>query len=301
MVFRLDRYGGRPCAASRRCHRPAWACPSCDGHVIFLTAADVGKAPEISVTRRPPSRSQPWYAEWFGRDYLDVYVHRDKDEARRQIDLMERAFNPSFGARVLDLCCGAGRHAVELARRSYRVVGVDLSRELLGEAQKEARGAGVSVRFIQCDMRTVVAPGQFDVVVNFFTSFGYFETDEENLDALAAIRANLRAGGSWLIDYLNRDWVIRTLVPRDERQIGDIYLIQERRIDPVRSRIVKTLTLKRGESVRTYTESVRMYSLPELMRLTERAGLRISQMFGSPDGSPYGVSSPRLILAGTTR
>jgi len=253
------------------------------------------------VQDRPLHRAQPWYAEWFGRDYLEVYSHRDKAEAIEQIDLVERVLNPSVGARVLDLCCGAGRHAVELARRGYRVVGVDLSGELLAEARKEADKAGVSVRFLECDMRNVVEPGGFDVVVNFFTSFGYFESDEENLAALRAIRTSLRPGGGWIIDYLNRDWVIRTLVPHDERRIGDIQLTQERRIDAERNRIIKTLTLRRGEHVRVYTESVRMYGLPELIGLTERAGLRISHLFGSSDGALYGASSPRLILAGTTR
>lgn len=248
-----------------------------------------------------PQQPPAWYRQWFGRDYLAVYSHRDQAEAAKQIDLMERALTPSVGARVLDLCCGAGRHAVELARRGYRVVGLDLSADLIEEARNEAAQAGVSVRFIEDDMRNVVEPGGFDVVVSFFTSFGYFETDDENLEAMAAIRTNLRSGGGWLIDYLNRDWVIRTLVPRDERMIGDIRLVQERRVDAVRGRIVKTLTLTRAQGVRTYTESVRMYGLPELIDLTERAGLRIAQTFGSPDGAPFGVSAPRLILAGTTR
>ena len=256
---------------------------------------------EDCVEPECPPRSPPWYAEWFGRDYLEVYAHRDVAEAMRQIDLMERALRPSPGARVLDLCCGAGRHAVELARRGYRVVGLDLSGELLAEAKKEAEKAGVAVQFVRGDMRNAVAPGAFDVVVNLFTSFGYFETDEENLRGLAAIRTNLHSGGGWMMDYLNRDWVICALVPRDERQVGGIHLIQERRLDLVRNRVLKTLTLRRAGEMRVYHESVRMYSLPELVRMADDAGLKITQTYGSPDGAPYGPSSPRLILVGTTR
>ena len=249
-------------------------------------------------TEHPPL---PWYEAWFGRDYLDVYAHRDAAEAIRQVDLMERTLRPAPGARVLDLCCGGGRHAVEMVRRGYRVVGVDLSAELLACARKEADAAGVTLDLIRADMRSVVAPGAFDVVVNFFTSFGYFDADEDNCGVLCTIRASLRPGGGWMMDYLNRDQVIRTLVPHDERTVGELVVRQERRVDAARGRIEKTLTLRRGGRTRVYRESVRMYTLPELARMADEAGLAIAHVYGSSDGAPYGTTSPRLILAGTTR
>ncbi len=250
--------------------------------------------------QRPDASVLPWYAEWFGRDYLEVYKHRDDAEARRQIDLMERALRPFPGARILDLACGAGRHSIELARRGYDVVGVDLSQDLLDRAAEEAAAAQVEVRLLRSDMREVVERNAFDVVVNFFTSFGYFETDEENLRVLAAIREALCAGGSWMLDYLNRERVIATLVPHDEKQVGDIHLAQERWVDLVRGRINKTLRLRTEGGVRVYRESVRMYSFPELVRMAEHAGLRATQVYGSYDGDAYGSASPRLVIAGTT-
>jgi 2-polyprenyl-3-methyl-5-hydroxy-6-metoxy-1,4-benzoquinol methylase len=244
--------------------------------------------------------SLPWYAEWFGRDYLAVYAHRDTDEARRQIALMERALAPASGARVLDLCCGGGRHSVELARRGYKVLGVDLSSDLLGAAQAYADENHVDITFVRADMRTCVADGVFDVVVNFFTSFGYFESDDENARVLRAIRTSLRPGGGWMMDYLNRESVIKGFVPRDERTLDGMHLIQERRLDIQRGRILKTLTIRRGDDTRTYHESVRMYTPPELFSLCSGAGLKVTQVFGSYDGAPFAIDSPRLILAGTT-
>jgi SAM-dependent methyltransferase len=243
----------------------------------------------------------PWYERWFNSEYLRVYAHRDVDEAHRQIDLVERCLRPARGARVLDLCCGGGRHSVELARRGYRVTGVDLSEPLLNEARRMTAEADLFAEFNRCDMREVVSPGAFDLVVNFFTSFGYFDRDEENARVLGSIRAHLRTGGNWFMDYLNRDNIIQTLVPHDERVTGDIHLIQERHVDLTRGRIDKTLTLRHTDgSVSMHTESVRMYSLPELTGMLECAGLRITHTFGDTDGTPFSVSSPRLVLAGTT-
>jgi SAM-dependent methyltransferase len=245
--------------------------------------------------------SRPWYADWFGRDYLDVYSHRDKSEAVRQIDLMTRSLQLAPGARVLDLCCGGGRHSIEMARRGYSVVGVDLSAELLEQARESATGSHTSVEFIRADMRCVITPGGFDVVANFFTSFGYFDTDDENQRVLDAIRASLRPGGTWMLDYLNRDHIVANLAPPDERTIGEINVRQERSIDTDRGRINKILTVQRDGQSRVYRESVRMFTFPELKRMIHDAGLRITSVYGESDGRPFGLRSPRLVLAGTTR
>lgn len=246
-----------------------------------------------------PDDPRPWYAEWFGRDYLAVYSHRDTREAARQIDLMERVLSPAPGSRVLDLCCGGGRHSAELAARGYRVVGVDLSPDLLESARNLTAEKKLDVQFIRTDMRSCVGNGAFDIVVSFFTSFGYFETDTENARVLDAIRGNLRPHGGWMLDYLNRDWVIGGLVPRDERVEGDIRVIQERRLDLLRGRIMKTITIQRPGGASTYQESVRMYTLPELLAMAGAARLRATHICGDYDGAPFAVGSPRLILAGT--
>jgi hypothetical protein len=136
--------------------------------------------------------------------------------------------------------------------------------------------------------------------VNFFTSFGYFETHEENARVLDAIRGNLRTGGGWMMDYMNRDYVISRFEPRDERTTGEMRVVQQRRLDLLRGRILKTITIERPGRNDTYQESVRMYTAPELMAMLAKAGLRVTHVFGNSDGAPYALDSPRLILAGTT-
>ena len=243
--------------------------------------------------------SKPWYTDWFGRDYIAVYAHRDIKEAVRQIDFVESVIRPTRGARVLDLCCGSGRHSIELTKRGFRVCGVDLSAELLDRARKDAECANTQISFVRSDMRCAVGDHSFDLVVNFFTSFGYFETDVENRRVLDAIYASLRPGGGWLVDYINREYVIANLVSSDEHRVNGLHIRQQRRIDTVRGRVEKTLTVTDGESSRMYRESVRMYSYPELRTMFADAGLKINAVFGDFDGRPFGTSSPRLILTGS--
>ena len=242
----------------------------------------------------------PWYAEWFGAEYVSVYAHRDTAEAERQADLAERVLGLHRGDRILDLCCGAGRHSLEFARRGYHVTGIDLSPELLELARSGAREAGLNAEFIRCDMRRVVRPGAFDAVVSFFTSFGYFESDQENARVLENVRASLAPGGRWLLDYLNRDQVIATLVPEDTAVHGDVCVTQQRRFDFRRGRVEKTIALRKADgSVKLFRESVRAYTLAELERMCARAGLRIDYVFGDADGAPYHAGSPRLVIAGS--
>ncbi|MBD3183627.1 methyltransferase domain-containing protein, partial [Candidatus Poribacteria bacterium] len=125
-----------------------------------------------------------WYEKWFGEEYKLVYPHRNEEEAFEQVEFLKSHIDIPEGARILDLCCGCGRHAVELKRQGYDVVGVDLSDELLKMACDRAEECELIMQFIKCDMREIPYKNEFDLVVNFFTSFGYFDTDEEILKVL---------------------------------------------------------------------------------------------------------------------
>jgi len=143
-----------------------------------------------------------WYANWFGPDYIRLYPHRDTAEAERQVEFLLQVMNDlSPGDRVLDLCCGAGRHTRLLAERGFRVVGVDLSAALLARANEDGR----RFHLARGDMRRLPFGPAFGLVTNFFTSFGYFSTDTENQRILEAIGSVLEPGGRFLIDYLNSD------------------------------------------------------------------------------------------------
>lgn len=161
-----------------------------------------------------------WYEKSFGEDYLVVYKHRDFGGARKEVERMISWLGLPPGSKVLDLCCGMGRHSLALAEAGYEVTGVDLSEVLLREARSQ-KGAE-QVTWLRSDMRDLPLTGGFDAVVNLFTSFGYFEEDEEQVKVLREIYRMLKPGGKFVIDYLNPAYVIRHLVPHSTREDGKI-------------------------------------------------------------------------------
>lgn len=255
------------------------------------------------------SSLSPLHADWFrrafGKDYLLLYAHRDEREAERQIRLLVRSVPFQPGQKVLDLACGPGRHVAALARRGARVTGVDLSAPLLAEARKRLRAQGLRATLARCDMRRLPAAwrGRFDGAVSFFTSFGYFETPEEDLQVLRGIRRALKPGGWWLIDLLNGASLPARFVPRSRwtlRSGGRVLRIdEERRIE--RGFIVKRVEIAEGRSRRAHAERVRLYDARSFRRLLSRAGLRPSGACGDEKGGPLRKGSPRMLWYGTTR
>ena len=161
-----------------------------------------------------------WYKDWFGEDYLKVYPHRDEAEARRQVEFVEEIIPLPLSGRILDLGCGSGRHSAELSKRGYNVTCLDLSPVLLRVAKRKSKGEKCCRQFVRADMRCVPFFKVFDTVVSFFTTFGYFDTTQENLKTLTSIESVLKPGGHFLLDYLNKSHVINNLVASDTRQ-GD--------------------------------------------------------------------------------
>jgi ubiquinone/menaquinone biosynthesis C-methylase UbiE len=240
-----------------------------------------------------------WYEEWFGKEYMLVYPHRNEAEAKKQVQFLKRHIPLPEGAKVLDLCCGCGRHAVELKEHGYDVIGLDLSEELLNLACSRASECDLDMKFIRCDMREIPYDSYFDLIVNFFTSFGYFADDADNKRVLSSIAKALKPGGNFLIDYMNPDYVVRNLVKRDEKEISKgIYVIQERWIDPSPRRINKKITMIRDGKESTYGESVRMYSHREMKDMLMMAGLRLMETYGDFASSEYTQDSPRMVLIG---
>ena len=238
---------------------------------------------------------EPWYAAAFGDDYRRVYAHRDLDGARP-----EAAFLLAQGVagRVLDLCCGFGRHALLLAEAGLDVYGLDLSLDLLRAARElpgfEAHLAG---RLVRADMtRVPFADGSFDALVNLFSSFGYLgEVGDGRV--LAEVARVLRPGGRAVLDLMNPERVRATLVASSQRRGDGFELLERRRLEQGGRRVVKEVELRiDGRAPRRWREDVRLYDPGELEPLLGAAGLAVDAVWGDFDGRPAEPDAPRRIL-----
>ncbi len=226
-----------------------------------------------------------WYETAFRKQYLDLYYHRSQEAAQGEAEFAARALGLMSGSRVLDVACGAGRHARVLAGLGHRTVGVDLSRDLLAEAR--------DVSCVRGDMRRLPFHGAFDAATSFFTSFGYFD-DAGNRATLESIAASIRSGGVFFLDFLNAITVATRLVPtsEDERE-GRTYRIA-RRIEG--GRVVKDVVIEEEGLTMSYRESVRLYHHHDLVRLLNAAGLVPLAAYGDYDGRDFTTDAPRCIL-----
>ncbi len=235
-----------------------------------------------------------WFEQWFGDEYLELYPHRDDAEAAQVVDLLRRVEVVRPHTRVLDLACGAGRHAVALSAAGIRTIGLDLSMPLL----RSARSRGVETALVRADMRILpFASGCFDSVVNLFTSFGYFSNDADHERALREVARVLRPGGRFAMDFLNAPAVRATLVPRDEKVLGKRRVVQERRITASGLSVEKTIRLM--DDGRTFSEHVRLFERADLEALFRKAGLAVNQVLGDYGGGAHSAQAPRLILLAT--
>lgn len=231
-----------------------------------------------------------WFTRWFGKEYLDLYPHRDEHEARSVVRLIRNMVSPDPAGRALDLACGSGRHTRALCKHIW-TVGLDLSMELLRVAISEAP----EVPYVRADMRALPFAGAgFDLVVNLFTSFGYFSSDEENRVVLSEVSRVLRRDGVFVLDYLNSDQVRATLVPHDTRRIGNRIVTQDRRITTDGLYVEKDISAT--GSPRKYLERVRLFEPDDIRCLLHDAGFVIDHELGEYSGAPLRADSSRAIF-----
>ena len=231
-------------------------------------------------------------------DYLYFYEEtlRAEDTAA-QVDLLTQLLPLVPDSRVVDLGCGHGRHALELARRGHRVTGVDRAAGFIERARVEAALRGADVTFVEGDLRALPFEAEFDAAVCLFDAFG-FHRDAENERVLAGMARALRPGGGFCLDLRNRDWMVRNLLPVTVLQRGDDVMIDRHAFDSRSGRLVDRRVWVRGGRTRETPFSVRLYSFGELERLLRDVGLVARAVFGDWGASPLSVNLNRMVIFG---
>ncbi len=239
--------------------------------------------------------------EWFENEALwrELYPYVFPAErvaaAQGQVTQIQ-ALTGVTGGAVLDLCCGPGRHAVEFARRGFAVTGVDRSPFLLERARERADAAAAEVEWVLDDMREFQRPASFDLACNLFTSFGYFEREEDNLRVLGNVRASLRDGGTFVMDMVGRERIEHQgLEPRHTRFADGAVLIQQPHLNQDWTRLDNHWTLVKAGRSRNYRFEHHLYSGQGLQRRLLSCGFADVRLYGDLEGSPYGPEAPRLV------
>jgi SAM-dependent methyltransferase len=199
-------------------------------------------------------------------------------------------------AVVLDLCCGAGRHAVELARRGFTVTGVDRTASYLERARQHAQANNVRVEFVQEDMRRFCREGAFDVVINLFTSFGYFPDPADDRRVLSNVCRSLKPGGQFIVEIMGKEVLARIFQACDWHETKDgVLFLQQRTVTQDWSWMENRWILIKGQDRREYQISHRIYSATELSSALRETGFAEVIMYGDLTGAPYDHKARRLI------
>ncbi len=238
--------------------------------------------------------NERWFSTWFDSPYYSIlYQHRDEEEAAAFIDRLTDTLRIAKTAYIADIPCGNGRHARYLAGKGYRVFGCDLSERNVAQA---ATAAHPQLEISRHDMRLAMGVNVFDVVLNLFTSLGYFHGDYQDVRIIHNFYASLKPGGTLVVDYFNAAYVLKNLEAEKQITIDSVGFHIQKYFDG--RRIIKTIEIQDGEQRFYYAERVRAYSDGDLKKLIQQAGFSIEHVFGDYQLNSFDKdASPRCIIA----
>lgn len=238
-----------------------------------------------------------WWQGFFDETTGQIMFHEEAwQRAEQSCDALVSLLGLASGAKILDLACGPGRFAIPLAKRGFRVVGMDICEVYLHQARTKAQEHGLQIEFIHGDMRAIPFENEFDAVINLFTSFGYFEKEEDHLTVLKEVRKCLKAGGRFLLELHNRDWLIRHFQARDWVERSGFLVLEERHLNFARNRVESRWIVLKGAERKEYTLSLRVFTLAELLGLFAEAGLKVLGYYGGFRGEPWSLEANRLAI-----
>jgi len=235
-----------------------------------------------------------WFEIWFDSPYYPIlYKNRNIDEAQFFINNLLAWLQAEKGSRILDLACGRGRHANYLAQKGYSVVGIDISAKSIQTAQMRYQADNLDF-YIQ-DMRLPFRINYFDYIFNFFTSFGYFSSLDENQAVFAAISKGLKKGGKVMIDFMNVEKVINNIVEREEKTVDGVNFYIRREIHD--GKIEKHIKVDDGNKIYMFNEEVQILKPHHFYTFMHEEGFKLVKEFGDYALNPFNANqSDRYII-----
>jgi 2-polyprenyl-3-methyl-5-hydroxy-6-metoxy-1,4-benzoquinol methylase len=234
-----------------------------------------------------------WFVNWFDSPYYHLlYKNRDNKEAQVFIDNLVSHLQIPKKSTILDVACGKGRHSIYCNAKGMNVVGIDLSNNSINIAKKNSNK---NLQFSVYDMREVFKKNTFDIVINLFTSFGYFEKDEDEQKAINAMACNLKQEGILIIDFMNAKKAIRNLIKYEKKDVNGVTFNISRSIK--NNYIIKDITFSNKKENFQFQEKVKALTLTDFSNLIKNAGLKIIDIFGNYKLEDFNaLTSERLII-----
>lgn len=239
-------------------------------------------------------KKKDWYENWFCSAYYKIlYSDRDECEAEQFVEKLLGQLEPPAGSRMLDIACGSGRYARQLAGHGYDVTGIDLSYQSIRMAKEHESD---NLHFYVHDMRFPFYINYFQYAFNFFTSFGYFSKERDHLMAAKSFASALKKDGILVIDYLNTAYVKRHLVADEVIEKAGHRFDIKRRVAEGQVQKDILVTDAAGQQFQ-YAERVAAFSLPDFLRIFDKAGLKLEATYGGYTLGQYDAeNSPRLLM-----
>ena len=246
-------------------------------------------------------KSGDWFEddEFWERMHAFMFRMAGPELTSAQIDGVLSLTGVPAGAAVLDLCCGPGRHSLELARRSFRVTAVDRTESYLHRLRSTAEIENLDIEIIGSDMRKFVRRESFDLAINLFTSFGYFDDPGDDRVVASQVCQSLAPGGKFVVETIGKEVIARIYQRRWWSEVDEMVVLEERRVQPGWTGMDNRWIVYRGDRGTEYRFRHRLYSAVELMTLLREGGFSEVRAFGGLDGSPYDQSAKRLVVVGT--
>src|SRR5262245_19831927 len=243
--------------------------------------------------------SDDWWQTFFQGAALEMWTRAvPTAQTKAEADNLEKALGVPAGAKVLDVPCGNGRLALDLAGRGYRMTGIDLAPEYVESARRQSAEKGLAIDWRQGDMRQLPFSGEFDAAYCVGNSFAYFD-DAGNATFLESAARSLKPGGRFILETnLAAESILLKLVERAWYELGDLFFLAQRRYDPLRGRLDIEYLFLRGGTVDRRPVSYRIYPARQIVAIMEQAGFAEVEALGSFEREPYALGSPRLLLVG---